>query len=68
MHIGYRIVLLVAAAWLALASAALAQLFGSRTLGQPVSLQPPPIGGAAVGHQRFRLAVRAVLAAEPLAR
>jgi hypothetical protein len=42
MHIGYRIVLLVASAWLVLASAASAQLFGSRTLGQPVSLQPAP--------------------------
>lgn len=42
MHIGYKTVVLMAAAWLALESAASAQLFGARTVGDPVSKQAPP--------------------------
>jgi osmotically-inducible protein OsmY len=42
MNIDCKIALFVAAGWLAMASEAPAQLFGSRTLGQPVSRQPAP--------------------------
>ncbi len=42
MHIDYKIALLIVTGWLALGSETSAQMFGSRTLGTPVSLRSPP--------------------------